>query len=84
MNKRQIKDKAPSKYIKEFDKHNKELNKAMESHLIGDLKTFGVLDDDYDTFYNRRLEKFSEELKRRLVIQDYDVVFKHEDREEDN
>lgn len=84
LNKRQIKDKAPSKYIKEFDKHNKELNKAMESHLIGDLKTFGVLDDDYDTFYNRRLEKFSQELKRRLVIQDYDVVFKHEDREEDN
>lgn len=84
LNKRQIKDKAPSKYMKEFDKHNKELNKAMESHLIGDLKTFGVLEDDYDTFYNRRLEKFSEELKRRLVIQDYDVIFKYEDIGDEN
>lgn len=78
LNKRQIKDKAPSKYMKEFNKHNKELKKAIESHLIDDMESFGIWNDDYDIFYNKRLEKFSKELESRLVIQDYDTVYKNE------
>lgn len=81
LNKRQIKDKAPSKYMKEFSKQNKELKKAMESHLISDLESFGIWENDYDTFYNKRLERYSEELMKRLVIQDNDVTFKNDDGE---
>lgn len=82
LNKRQIKDKAPSKYMKDFSKHNKDLKKAMESHLIDDLDLFGIWKNDYDTFYNKRLERYAEELKKRLVIQENDVIFKNEEVEE--
>lgn len=74
LNKREIKDNAPSKYMKKFESHNNEIEKAMDSHLIGDLNNFGVLNDDYDMFFNKRLEKFSKELKKRLVIQNYDTT----------
>lgn len=78
LNKRQIKDKAPSIYMKDFSKNNKNLKKAMESHLIDDIDSFGIWENDYDTFYNKRLERFVEELRKRLVIQDNDVVVKNE------
>lgn len=74
LNKREIKDKAPSKYMKKFEKHNNELKKAMDSHLIANLSDYGILTDDYGTFFNERLGRFSKELEKRLVIQDYDTI----------
>lgn len=76
LNKREIKDKAPSKYMIKFEKQNNELKKAMDSHLISDLNNFGILNDDYDVFFNKRLENFSKELEKRLVIQAYDIIKK--------
>lgn len=67
LNKQKIKDKAPGTYMKEFVKINTELDKAVKSHLIIDLDEFGIWDNDYDTFFNSRLEAFAKEFKKRLV-----------------
>lgn len=74
LNKRQIRDKAPSNYMKQFKKLNKNLVNDMKSHLINDLDEFGIWDDDYDVFFKKRLEAYNIELKKRLVIKDYDIV----------
>lgn len=53
LNKRRIGDKSPKTYIEEFQKENSELEETLKSHLI-DLKSFGILDNDYDTFLEKR------------------------------
>lgn len=78
LNKREIKAKAPSVYINEFKKINDDLDSAMKTHLIDDLYEFGVYDDDYDTFFAKRLELFSNELKKRLIFRENDVQSRNE------
>ena len=68
LNKRSIRDRAPSRYIAEFQSVNPHLNRALETHLIGDPADWGILSDDYDVFFGKRLECFSKELKKRLVL----------------
>lgn len=63
-----IRDNAPSKYIKEFSKTNSTLEETMKSHLIDDLKDFGVWDDDYEKFLNRRTKRVIDELSKRLSV----------------
>ena len=74
LNKRKIRDRAPSKYIEEFQKQNPELVEAFQSHLIGDIDDFGISNDDYDTFFNMRVKWFSRELKKRIMLTEKDVV----------
>ena len=87
LNKRKIQDKAPSKYIKDFEK-NKHLDKALETHLIcisdqenhnncetsfqERLGNWGISNDDYDTFFRKRLEQFHQELKKRVILTNVD------------
>lgn len=49
-----IRAKAPSFYVDEFKGSNSKLNSSLKSHLIGNPQTFGIIDDDYDKFINRR------------------------------
>lgn len=70
LNKREIRDKAPSKYMKEFKKKNPHLENTMKTHLITGLDRFGIWDDDYGTFCNMRARILSRELKKKLVKQD--------------
>ena len=72
LNKRVIRDKAPSIYIKDFQKKNPQLNEALETHLIGDPNAWGIFSDDYDLFFEKRLIRFNEELKKRLILQKSD------------
>ena len=72
LNKRVIRDKAPSKYMKEFIKNNKNISKTMKTHLITDLARFGVLDDNYDLFFEKRLEEISKELSSRIIEHEID------------
>ncbi|MBI4595635.1 MAG: DUF262 domain-containing protein [Candidatus Tectomicrobia bacterium] len=72
LNKREIKSKAPSKYMKEFQKINPTLGATMKTHLIGDLARYGVWDDDYDKFFVERAKAVGRELRRRLVKQAVD------------
>jgi hypothetical protein len=68
LNKRKIKAKAPSIYMKEFKKINPELEDTMKSHLINDIKQFGIWDDNYDKLFNERAKLVSKELEKRIMI----------------
>ena len=66
MNKREIRANPPAKYMKTFKKSNKKLVETMKSHLINDLDTFGIWNNDYETFLEARGNVVLEELKKRL------------------
>jgi hypothetical protein len=66
LNKREIRAKAPSKYVAGFAKDNPELKKALASHFIGE-SGFGVEEDDYDTFLKKRAERLSKALEAKLI-----------------
>jgi hypothetical protein len=66
LNKRKIGGKAPSVYMQMFRDSNPDLRETMETHLIYDLDEFGVWDDDYERFLEKRGERVLEELKERL------------------
>lgn len=65
LNKRRIGDKSPKTYIEEFQKENSELEETLKSHLI-DLKSFGILDNDYDTFLEKRADLLANEILNRI------------------
>lgn len=68
LNKRSIRDRAPSKYISEYMAKNADLEKALNSHLISTVPGWGVLEDEYQTFFQNRLNWFSKELKGRVIV----------------
>lgn len=72
INKREIGARAPSVYMKTYAKDNEKLSDTMKTHLIGDLYLFGVWDDDYNLFLNRRLQQISKEIKERIIEQAID------------
>jgi hypothetical protein len=72
LNKRQIGADAPSKYMKKFQKINKELAATMKTHLITELDKFGIWADDYDSFFKYRLNEIHKELKKRIIPQEID------------
>ena len=62
LNKRKIRDRSPSDYMSDFKvKKNEKLAQTMQTHLI-DVETFGVWNDDFDTFFRKRCERIGEEL----------------------
>lgn len=64
INKKVIKDKSPSIYIKEF-KNNPDLEQTLKTHYI-DLNDFGVLEDDYDKFLKNRASVLADEILKRI------------------
>ncbi len=71
LNKRKIRDRAPSDYLKDFKAHNPKLKCTMETHLV-DLDSFGVWNDDFDTFFDRRCEMIGKELRARVIPRSVD------------
>ena len=71
LNKNKIKAKAPSAYMKSFEKINPNLARTMRTHLIN-LNRFGVWEDDYDKFFQRRCAAISRELTKRIIHRDVD------------
>jgi len=86
LNKNKIKAKAPSRYIKEFAKDNSDIQKALRTHLIGDPEEFGIWTDDYDIFFEKRLELISAELEKKVILTDMDNKIEEldEDTEQDD
>lgn len=72
LNKREIGAKAPSIYMRKYSKQNKELSKTMQTHLINDLESFGIWDDDYERFFNQRAKAISKEMKKRIIESEID------------
>jgi hypothetical protein len=68
LNKRKIRAQAPSKYMQTFKKENVNIVETMKTHLIDDIDNFGIWEDDYDTFFEKRAEKVSNELKKKIII----------------
>ncbi|MBX2900942.1 MAG: DUF262 domain-containing protein [Cyclobacteriaceae bacterium] len=78
LNKREIKAKAPSIYMRKFSRHNKEIDETMKSHLINDIEKYGIWEDDYDRFLKQRARAVSREMKKRIIEQDSDMTMKAE------
>ncbi|ERN53987.1 DUF262 domain-containing protein [Alkalihalophilus marmarensis] len=74
LNKNIIRAKAPSEYMKDFVEQNSKLRETMKDHLIGDLNEFGVLKDDYETFFEKRAELIAEELNKWLITSKSNLV----------
>jgi hypothetical protein len=72
LNKREIKAKAPSKYMARFRDINPDLEATMKTHLIDNLDRFGVWNDDYDRFFDERAKAVSRELSKRIIRRDID------------
>lgn len=66
LNKRKIRDRAPADYMRDFQARNKHLAQTMQTHLI-DLDTFGIWNNDFDTFFKKRCERISNELASRVI-----------------
>jgi hypothetical protein len=66
MNKRSIGAKPPSDYMKAFKKDNVNLADTMSTHLIDDLNDYGVWENNYEIFIERRGQRVLEELRKRL------------------
>lgn len=74
LNKRRIRARAPSDYMKEFKASNSSLDETMRTHLIGDLEKFGVWSDNYNEFLQARAEIVSSELKKRIIERRSDTL----------
>lgn len=72
LNKRVIKAQAPAVYIRQFQRENEQLQRALATHLIGKLEAFGILDNDYELFFRRRCRKLSVELNKLILPADAD------------
>lgn len=72
LNKRLIGSNAPSEYMKRFIKQNNDIVETMKTHLIYDIKKFGILDDDYEKFLACRARAVRKELEKRIIPQNSD------------
>lgn len=66
-NKHRIGKKSPASYIGKFARSNKSLVKTLRSHLISDMKSYGVLNNDYDIFVSRRAKAIADALNVKLM-----------------
>lgn len=71
LNKRRIRARAPSDYMREFKGLNSTLSNTMKTHLI-DLDTFGIWENDYDQFLTQRAEAISKVLSERIITRKAD------------
>lgn len=83
LNKRVIRDKAPSRYTGDFLSINPQIDIAFKSQLIPELEESGVLNDDFWKFFNKRLNKIVEFLLEKIIPQETGNEV-YEDTDEDN
>jgi len=57
--------------MRKFQRQNRDLARTMRTHLI-DLDEFGVWDDDYKRFLDRRCAAFARELSSKVIRRDID------------
>jgi hypothetical protein len=66
LNKHEIRARAPSEYMREYQTANPDFPETMRTHLIDDLDDFGVWRDDYEFFIQSRGKWVLNELNKRL------------------
>lgn len=67
INKQEIRDKAPSKYMQKYISENEHISETMASHLI-EIKQSNLINDDFETFFNNRIELISQKLQERIIL----------------
>ncbi|MFA4890731.1 MAG: DUF262 domain-containing protein [Candidatus Paceibacterota bacterium] len=72
LNKREIKDKPPSKYMEKFNRENPHLAETMKTHLIDDMNGFGIWTDNYELFFEKRIELIVKDIEKRIIPQEID------------
>jgi hypothetical protein len=65
-NKHRIGKKAPNDYIERFAKDNKNMSQTLASHLVLDIDNFGISENDYTKFINRRSVAIANVLNKKL------------------
>jgi len=71
LNKHVIKAKSPAQYLKSFEKKNEKLKNTLKTHMIN-LDTFGVWENNYQKFFDRRVKAISRRLKQKIISQEID------------
>ena len=66
LNKGRIRAKPPSEYMGEFARENPSIGETMRTHLIDDMDEFGIWEDDYKKFLEKRSERIAEELQKKI------------------
>lgn len=66
-NKHRIGKKPPSDYIGKFSEENTQIDNTLKSHLIHDVKAFGIDSDDYNIFIDKRSFEISNALTKKLT-----------------
>lgn len=61
LNKNEIRAKSPNKYISAFLEENENMKETLKTHLI-DLNTFGIFDDNYDIFLEKRSQLIAKKI----------------------
>lgn len=72
LNKNQIRARPPLKYMQEFEKSNPDMPQTLRSHLMPDSLWADIQNDDYEHFLERRAERISKELYKRVIPQEVD------------
>jgi hypothetical protein len=67
LNKRRIGAKPPGEYMRAFTRTNPNLENTMKTHLIDDMKAYGIWKNDYKTFIEKRGQRVLAELQKRLM-----------------
>jgi len=67
LNKNVIRAKSPSNYMAVFKEKNQNLDSTMKTHLIDDIDEFGIWNDDYNTFFKKRLELISKKIGEQVL-----------------
>lgn len=65
-NKHKIGKKAPSDYIAAFAEENSQMENTLKSHLISDLSEFGIKENDYNLFIDKRSAEIASSLTEKL------------------
>jgi len=64
----EMSDTAPSSYFKQFVEENKELKDILPSHFIGDFQDYGINDDNFDEFLDKRASFIEQTFKDLLGL----------------
>lgn len=72
LNKNQIRARPPLKYMQEYEKSNPDMSQTLKSHLMPESLWADIQNDDYGHFLERRAERVSKELRKRVIPQDVD------------
>lgn len=59
----EMSDTAPSEYVEKFSRDNSDMEKILKTHLIDDADKFGITDNNFTVFLEKRAEKIENQFR---------------------